>query len=152
MENKIVTLPGFTVAGIEIRTTNEKAMEEIGGIWGRFFKEGIQEKIPNKADKDIIGLYSEYEGDQTKPFKLLVGSKVTSADNLPEGFVSKTIPSAKYRIFTAKGKMPDCIGAEWQRIWASGAKRAFTYDFELYGEKSGTPENAEVDIYIAVKD
>jgi predicted transcriptional regulator YdeE len=40
---------------------------------------------------------------------------------------------------------------EWTKIWNSDLERAFTADFEVYGEKSLNPENAEVDIFIAVK-
>jgi predicted transcriptional regulator YdeE len=29
--------------------------------------------------------------------------------------------------------------------------RSYTADFEIYGEKAQNPENAEVDIFIAVK-
>lgn len=151
MEHKTVALPEFKVAGIAIHTSNE-SMAEIGALWGRFYKEGIQGKIPNKTDGSVIGLYTEYEGDHTKPYTLLIGCKVSKAENLPEGFSTKTIPAAKYAVFTAKGKMPDCIMEAWQGIWNSDIERAYTSDFELYGEKSADPANAEIDIYIAIKD
>ena len=41
--------------------------------------------------------------------------------------------------------------ALWIKIWNSDLNRIFTSDFEIYGEKAHNPENAEVDIFIAMK-
>jgi len=40
---------------------------------------------------------------------------------------------------------------EWTKIWNSDLARTFTADFEVYGEKAQNPENAEVNIFVAVK-
>jgi len=64
-----------------------------------------------------------------------------------------TIPSAEYKIFIAKGKMPDKVVEMWQHIWQPeiDSKRSYKTDFEVYGEKYGNPENSEVEIYIGMK-
>ena len=64
----------------------------------------------------------------------------------------KEIEDNNYKVYTAKGKMPDAVVNQWMEIWSdSELKRAYTSDFEVYGEKSQDPANAEVDIYIAVE-
>ena len=49
--------------------------------------------------------------------------------------------------------MPHVVIRQWQEIWNEDKKlaRKYTTDFEVYGRKSLDPENAEVDIFIAIK-
>jgi predicted transcriptional regulator YdeE len=52
MEPRVVQESEFSVIGIQVRTSNAKEMTGEGAIpkqWGRFFKEGIADKIPNKV-------------------------------------------------------------------------------------------------------
>jgi predicted transcriptional regulator YdeE len=39
----------------------------------------------------------------------------------------------------------------WMDICNTNLQRAYTTDFEIYGEKSADPSNASVDIFIALK-
>ncbi len=158
MEYKTLTLPSFLLIGSPQWTSN-KNMQEIGAHWQRFYSENIKKKIPNKVDDEILGLYTEYEGDHTsqepglmtKPYTLIIGCRVSSIANLPDGLVFKTVPASKYTVFTAKGKFPECLMHTWQEIWNSNIERAFNTDFEVYGERSYDVNNAEVEIYISVK-
>ncbi len=43
-----------------------------------------------------IGLYTEYEGDFTKPYKFYAGVEVEEAQDLNEGLEVKTIHGGKY--------------------------------------------------------
>lgn len=78
MKYKIVELEEKVVAGIKIKTTNQdgKAMQDIGIIWQKLFADGIYGKIPNKVNGKTIGLYTEYEGDYTKPYTFIAGAEV----------------------------------------------------------------------------
>jgi predicted transcriptional regulator YdeE len=54
------------------------------------------------------------------------------------------------------GEIQFCWNAEVKSeellFWGNaGLPRAFTTDFEVYDERSQNPENAEVDIFVAVK-
>src|SRR3974377_552075 len=124
MNYKITTLPSFHLIGLPLRTTNEnnQSMKDIGANWQRFYSENVISKIPNKVDDDgaggstsVLGLYTDYEGDYTKPYTLIIGCKVSSSHAITQShgmtkiLVSRTIPETKYAVFTAKGKMPDCI-------------------------------------------
>ena len=66
--------------------------------------------------------------------------------------VGKTFDEANYAKYIAKGNiMQGMVFGVWTKIWNSDLDRTFTADFEVYGEKSQNPENAEVDIFVAVK-
>lgn len=144
----------FNVIGISIRTTNEDGQsgKDIPALWNKFMTEKIQGKIPNKVSGDIFCIYTDYEKDHTKPYTTILGCKVESLDNIPEDMVGKTIESADYEELIAKGNLSEgIVYNKWFEIWNSDLNRSFTADFEVYGNKTQNPENAEVDIYIALQ-
>jgi predicted transcriptional regulator YdeE len=118
--------------------------------WQRFYREQILEKTPNKKNSKIIALYTDYEGDQTKPYTLILGGEVVNTDIIPDGMVICRIPAQKYTVFTAKGMMPQALVQTWQEIWKANIQRKFNFDFELYDEKSNMGDKSEVNIHIAI--
>lgn len=145
------TKDSIKVIGIQVRTTNEnnQCASDISTLWNRFKEEKIFDKIPNKKSSELIGLYSDYDGDYTQPYSYMVCCEVTSLESVPEGCVSKIIPAADYTIFIAKGKFPDCIAKTWGDIWNSDIDRAYHHDLEIY--KKIDLQQSEVDICIGVK-
>lgn len=147
-------LEKFNVIGISVRTTNQngQSMQDIPALWARFVAEGIINQIPDKVDNTVYGIYTDYEGDHTMPYTTIIGCKVNSLDNIPDGMMGKEISGGKYEQFTAKGNIAEgAVFNEWVRIWAAGYDRAFTSDIEVYGVKALNPTDAEVDILIAMK-
>src|SRR5215469_13184640 len=66
MNPKVVEKDGFTVIGISARTSNAKEVTSdgvIGKMWDRLFEEGVLAKIPNKADQNILAVYTDYGSD-----------------------------------------------------------------------------------------
>lgn len=143
----------FKIIGIAVRTTNEnmQAMKDIPALWERFFAENISAKITGKESDELYCLYSDYEKDHTRPYTTILGHKVNHSAPVPEGLVETLIPGQTYTVFTAKGNPKEAVYREWQKIWNSDIGRAFSTDFEVYGNRSQEAENAEVDIYIALK-
>ncbi len=151
---KTTTINEFKIIGISVRTTNEnqQAVKDIPLLWNKFFAENITSKISGKTADDIYCVYTDYVKDHTQPYTTIIGCRVDSLQHVPEGLVGKTIQTTNYMPFTAKGKMADMIVYnEWLKIWNANIDRAFTADFEVYGQKAQDPENAEVDIFIALK-
>lgn len=149
-----VTVKEFKVVGISVRTTNKngQSAKDIGALWNRFMAEGVLEKIPNRVDNTIYSIYTEYEGDYTKPYTTLLGCKVTSMETIPEGLVAKTFEGGSYIKFVAKGDLTKgAVYESWSKIWNTDLDRAYTADFEVYGEKAQNPADAEVDIYVGIK-
>ena len=150
----IETIPPFNVIGIYVRTTNEngQSSQDIPALWNRFIAEGIATQIPNKIDDSLYCIYTDYEKDHTKPYTTILGCKVTSLDEIPDGMVGKFFEETVYKKHVAKGNiLQGLVYHEWIKIWNSDLDRRFTADFEVYGKKAQNPENAEVDIFVAVR-
>ncbi len=148
-----VTIEPFKLIGISIRTSNEngKGAKEIAKLWGKFMSENILEKIPNKTDSTVYSLYTDYEGDHTKPYTAILGCKVSTLDDIPENMIGKSFDGGNYIKISAKGDlMKGLVVNKWSEIWRMDLDRAFTADFEVFGEKAQNPSNAEIDFLIAI--
>ena len=86
MKYEIVELEEKVIVGIKIKTTNKdgKAMQDIGMTWQKLFANGIYEKISNKVNSKTMGLYTEYEGDYTKPYTFIAGAEVSKEVQIGE--------------------------------------------------------------------
>lgn len=149
-----VKVEPFKVIGISVRTTNEndQAAKDIPVLWERMMSENILNNIPNKTDETLYSIYTDYEKDHTKPYTTILGCKVETLDNIPDGMVGKSFDGGNYVKFTTKGDLTkDLVINEWLKIWNMDLKRIFTADFEMYGENAKNISEAEVDILIAVK-
>lgn len=152
MNYELVTLEEKIVKGVVIKTTNEggKSIQDIGLLWKRFFEEKTMEKLTDRKNQKLIGLYTEYEGDYTKPYQFLVGAEVTSKSE-QNSLVCKVIPAGKYAKFSVKGDMVTAVGAAWQEIWSLPLPRKYTADFEEYHMDSEDLSKQTIDIYIALQ-
>jgi CubicO group peptidase (beta-lactamase class C family)/predicted transcriptional regulator YdeE len=160
MNPKVVERDGFTVIGITARTTNAKEMTPdgvIGKQWMRIFQEGVLGKIPNKADASIVAVYTDYASDHNGEYTYLLGVRVTSDAEVPEGMVAKNIPGGKFAVFTSdKGPAPQVVPATWMKINslpqdAVGGARLYRTDYEIYDERARDPQNLQVDVYVGIK-
>lgn len=151
MEFEIVELQEKMVEGIGIRTTNEngKSMQDIGLLWQKFFAEGEYDEIPHKINQKTIGLYTDYEGDYTKPYYFMVGCEVKKKS---QSGVTKIIPKGKYAKFVIRGDVQKSVGEAWSKIWQMDLKRKYGCDFEEYQNNSEDIQNQEIHIYIGLED
>lgn len=147
------TIEKFDVIGIAVRTVNmpQKAEIDIPQLWEKFMYENVLSQIPNKSSNDVYCIYTDYEGDYTKPYTTLIGCQVSSLDTIPEDMVGITVETGDYQKFAAKGNLMDnIVYEEWLSIWKADIDRAYLSDFEIYKE-GFDPENAEIDIFVGVK-
>src|SRR5690242_4550530 len=78
-QTKTLDQKEFTVVGISARTTNAQEATGNGVIakqWDKFYKEGILDKIPNKADSAIYAVYCDYASDRNGEYTYIIGGKV----------------------------------------------------------------------------
>lgn len=144
----------FKVAGISVRTTNEngKAAKDIPELWQKFMRENIAANLKNKIDQNIYCVYTDYESDHNKPYTTLLGCKVSDDTVATEEIMVKTIEPGKYNIQQVKGNLEQgAVYDAWLEIWNKDLSRRYTTDFEVYGEKASNPQDAEIDIFIAVQ-
>jgi predicted transcriptional regulator YdeE len=148
------TLDSFFVLGIKARTTNAREMNgqgAIGPIWGRFVKDKLLDRIPNRVDGRIIAVYSDYENDKDGEYSYLLGAKVKVANDVPDGMASRQVIAGEYALFSANGRPPaEMVVGIWKEIWSlemrKKLRRAYRTDFEVYD--SG-PDSA-VEIYLGL--
>ncbi len=148
------TLNAFNLIGISVRTTNEnqQAGLDIPKLWEKFMSESILAAIPNKVDQTIYCMYTDYEKDYTRPYTTILGCQVSTLDDIPVGMVGKRVESGQYSKFTAKGSLLEgVVFKAWEEIWRTDLQRAYTADFEVYGENAQNPQDATVDIFIALE-
>jgi predicted transcriptional regulator YdeE len=161
METRVVEQQEFSVIGIQVRTSNAKEMTAAGAIpkqWGRFFKEGIAEKIPHKTGPTIYAVYTGYESSRDGEYDFIIGMNVSSVSEVPPGMVAKKVPSGRYAVVTsAKGPVAQVVPKVWQQVWSLednkqlGGIRAYKADFELYDQRSQNLQDSQVDLYIGLK-
>lgn len=151
----ILQVDSFNLIGISVKTSNndyDKLNADMGGLWNRFMSENIMGKIPGKISNDIYCLYTDYEGDYTLPYSAILGCRVENLDNIPDNLVGKFVSGGKYTKSVAKGNIFQGIVYDaWKKIWTMDTPRSYSTDFEVYGEKAQNPENAEVEIFVAIK-
>ena len=146
MNYEIVNLEQKIVVGVSAITSNSnpKMGEVIGGLWVKLYEGGVHSMIKNKVNEYAIGLYSDYSNDQ---YCVTAGNEVSKADN--DQLTVKIIPAGKYAKFSIHGHMQTAVAKAWGEIWQMDLDRSFTGDFEEYLNSDW--ENADIDIYIALK-
>ncbi|MEK5233264.1 effector binding domain-containing protein [Lysinibacillus sp. FSL K6-0232] len=158
-EPKVVERPAFYIMGIAEETSNAQeitAQAKISQLWTDFYQQNIIGQIANRHNATIYGLYSDYATDVNGDYTITLGVEVSNTNEAPAGMVLKTIPAAKYAVFTSQtGTIPEIVIQTWQDIWAwfasAEVERTYTGDFEVYDERCTNPQKAQVDIYIAIK-
>jgi len=136
--------------GLPLRTNNDECSLAMPAHKERFFREGVLQRIPNKINGDILAVYTDYEGDYTKPYTWILGCEVSSLDLVPEGLIGKIIPSSDYAVFTTQGLFPQGLIHAWQEIWKSNLKRSYSTDFEVYRSDFDPHSNPQVQVYISI--
>jgi predicted transcriptional regulator YdeE len=146
-------LKPFIVAGLSIKTTNEnnQAQLDIPKLWERFFQENISSQIANKKDETIYVVYTDYESDFTKPYRVIIGYALSNAEQkISSSLTRKIIPALDYEVFEVSGKYPESLMKTWEDIWKSKLNRAYEVDLEVY-KQNFNPQDAKLDIYISVR-
>ncbi|MDQ2712414.1 MAG: effector binding domain-containing protein [Acidobacteriota bacterium] len=150
-----VHFDSFEIVGIEARTTNAREATPsgvIGAMWARLGKERFLDRIPHRVDSDILVLFTDYESNKDGAYTYVLGTKVSSAKELPVGFVSYKVPAGSYAEFKGAGTQPAKVVLElWQKVWALAnskeLNRAYKTDFEVHAASGG-----RVQLYIGLKD
>ena len=143
-------IKAFDVVGVSVMTDSEKATDDINALWERFFKESIGQAVTHKQSDVIYAVYSDYEGDHTKPYRLTIGYRVTDAAT-GEGLHHVNVEAGEYAILSAAGAQPQALIETWKSVWESDLEREYTTDFEVYGPRFFEEGVNEVLVHIGVK-
>lgn len=132
-------LPAFSVVGLSrmIEKGNEEAAEEINQLWQDFFEARVAQNLDARRDDVIYAVYSEYQGDYTKPYRLTIGYRMKDQWDgvLPEMLRAVQVKEADYAMMSAAGEQPKALIEAWQAVWQSDLDRLYQTDFEVYGPR-----------------
>jgi predicted transcriptional regulator YdeE len=157
---EVSQVQGFTVVGIAGRTNNAKEMTPegiIGKFWGRLMQHNLLERIPNRADGNIIAVYTDYASDHNSDYTYILGAKVTQESRIPAGMVAAKVVTGKYADFTTeRGPANRVVPELWRKINSlpndvPGGDRLYRSDFEVYDRRARNRQDAIVEVFVGIR-
>ena len=149
-------MKALKIIGLATQTSNNdgQAIEDLGKLWAQFFGDNIIVKIPNAISSNIYSVYTDYESDFRGKYTTIIGLEVSTLDEIPEGLIGREFQPQIFKKYIAKGELHEAVGKTWAEIWNDDEilNRTYIYDYELYTEKAQNPADAEIEIYIGVKE
>lgn len=156
MDYKIVKKDAFTVIGASKKFSYDNAKTEIPKFWSEHYEAG--------KGQTVCGMYG-INIDETmggKEFEYLIADDYDGKSKVPDGFVTKTIPSFTWAIFPCVGEMPNSMQSTNQKIFSEWLPNCKDYEFaagyniEMYNDPTKYPkglqdENYYSELWIPVK-
>lgn len=156
MDYRIEKKSAFTVMGNAKTFSYENAKKEIPLFWREHYAEG-----KGKTVKGVFGLNIDEKmgGDS---FEYLIADPYDGKENVPEGFVLRTVPEFTWAVFPCRGAMPQALQDVNTKIFTEWLPALKTYEFaagycvEMYDDATkyalGTNDPAYCcEIWIPVK-
>ena len=147
----------FSVVGVSqmITAGPDGASEQINDLWQHFFESQIGHVLEQRKDDIVYAVYSDYQGDFSKPYRLTIGFKMEdggTAQKLSPGLLHHTqIKTADYAMMAAAGEQPKALIETWTAIWQSDLPRRYETDFEVYGPNFFKEGLHEILVCVGVK-
>jgi predicted transcriptional regulator YdeE len=154
MTPSLVRIEPFTVAGLTVRTTNEReahpASAVLPNLWAQFYNEGVADRVARAPDASPVAVYWQYDSDASGAYNVTVGVELRTPRVLASDITVIEVAGGDYVMFRETGELPGAVVTGWRRVWEyfqgpTIYRRAFTTDFERYDAPG------EVAIHIAVR-
>ena len=156
MDYKIVEKDSFTVMGASKTFKYDDATKDIPEFWTQHYQTG--------KGKFVCGMYGVCIDESMKAdqFEYLIADNYIPATEIPDGFITRTIPKLTWAVFACKGAMPKSLQDVNKKIYSewlpnfTGYEIAAGYNIEMYSDISNYPngnqdENYYSEIWIPVK-
>lgn len=156
MDYKIVRKDSFTVMGVSKRFKYEDAKNEIAGFWAEHYEMG--------NGKYVCGMFGINidENMGNDEFEYLIADIYNPVIDVPEGFVTQTIPAFTWAVFPCRGALPESLQNVNQKMFSEWLPALRDYEFaagyciEMYDAvnkypKGASDENYYSEIWIPVK-
>lgn len=156
MNYKIIDKESFTVLGVSKEFNYENCKQEIPLFWQRHYEEG--------NEKYVCGMFGinidEKMGNDS--FEYLIADLYDSKMEIPEGFVTRTIPAFTWAVFSCVGPMPTALQDVSTKIFSEWLPALKEYEFaagycvEMYDAPDKYPngtqdENYHTEIWIPIQ-
>lgn len=156
MDYRIMKKEAFTVLGNVREFSYEGAKEVVPQFWQEHFSSGKGAYVTG-----VYGINIDEEMGQDK-FEYLIADPYCPQKEVPEGFVTRTIPAFDWAVFPCKGAMPNALQDVNTKIFTEWLPALKEYEFaagycvEYYDdptkyEKGTLDENYYCEIWIPVK-
>ena len=156
MDYKIVKKDAFTVIANAKTFPYEGAKEAVPQFWQEHFGDGKGTVVMG-----CYGINIDVEMGQEN-FEYLIADPYDPQRDVPEGFVTRTIPAFDWAVFPCRGAMPDALQDVNTKIYTEWLPALKEYEFaagycvEYYHDPSGyekgtLDENYYCEIWIPVK-
>lgn len=157
MDYKIVKKEAFTVLGAAKTFSYENAKEQVPAFWQEHYAAGNGQYVCG-----MFGINIDEQMGQDS-FEYLIADMYNPMKDIPEGFVTKTIPAFTWAVFPCKGAMPFALQDVNRKIFSEWLPALKDYEFaagycvEMYDEPTKYPkgtqdENYYSEIWIPVKE
>ncbi|MDD6571235.1 MAG: AraC family transcriptional regulator [Thermoflexaceae bacterium] len=157
MDYKIVKKEAFTVLGVTKTFAYENAKKKIPEFWKEHYAKGNGQYVCGMFGINI----DEQMGQDT--FEYLIADMYNPVKEIPEGFVTRTIPEFTWAVFPCRGAMPNALQNVNTKIFSEWLPALKDYEFaagyciEMYDDAKKYPngtldENYYCEIWLPVKE
>lgn len=156
MDYKIVKKESFIVMGTMKKFTYENANTDIPKYWQQHYKNGYGKYVCGMFGVNIDVSMGNNE------FDYMIADAYNPSADIPEGFVTKTIPAFTWAVFPIKGALPDALQDVNKKIFSEWLPALGEYEFaagyciEMYDDprkysKGANDKNYYSEIWIPIK-
>lgn len=160
MDYRIVKKGSFAVLGAAKRFTYEDAKTDIPVFWQEHYKKGNGKYVCGMFGVNIDEAMGG--GNSKDEFEYLIADVYNPSMDIPDGFVTRTIPELTWAVFPIKGALPDALQDVNKKIFSEWLPALGDYEFaagyciEMYDElnkypKGTSDENYYSEIWIPIK-
>lgn len=147
MDYKIVKKDEFAVVGVSKVFRYDEAAAAVPKMWAEYYETGKHEHVCSaygiSIDKDMGGNEFEY----------LIADNYNPIREIPDGFITRTIPAQTWAVFACRGAAAASLPATHQKIfseWLPGCRDyeiAAGYNIEMYSDPAEYPGGVEDEGY-----
>ena len=132
-----ITQPhAIRIIGLELRTSNEVAMQTIPSNWQRFMAEAVMTQIEGKLSNAVYAVYTHFENaghNNIGQYSMIIGAQVSSQHPVPVGLCHCTVPAGPRAVFKGVRSQPERISEIWQEVWLrTDLPKTFVAEYERY--------------------
>lgn len=136
MDYKIVEKGSFTVLAVSKRFNYENCKQEIPKFWQEHYEKGNGRYVCG-----MFGINIEDDKEQNS-FEYLIADMYDPKTEIPEGFVTRTIPAYTWAVFSCDGPLPQALQDVNTKIFSEWlpAQREYEFAAGCYVEVYDAPD------------
>lgn len=156
----LIQHPGFIASGVLVRTSHTDELNprcaRIAKLWQQIYRDALPMRLNANAENGrVVGIYADYDNLSHGHVVFMAGVQLRRGAVPSPAYETASVSAGEYIVFQTGVWGAQAVAVAWEGIrdffhqreheltWHY--ERAFTADFEVYGDPSG------VAIHVAVK-